>query len=70
MFEDVRNGYQKLDAIIPKGQYYRYNDHWRFVTQKLCFLSALVVFLEAGFLVTKNTTAELLGGELVNIAFI
>lgn len=47
---------------MPAGQYYRYNDHWRYVTQRLCFLAALTVYLEAGFLVSKDTVAEILGG--------
>lgn len=64
LFEEIRDGYKKLNEIVPKGQYYRYNDHWRFVTQRLCFFAALVVFLEAGFLISKDTTAELLGGML------
>lgn len=62
LFEDVRAGYLKLSSIIPEKQYYRYNDHWRFVTQKLCFLAALIVFLEAGFLIARDTAADILGG--------
>lgn len=62
LFEDVRAGYSKLASIIPEKQYYRYNDHWRFVTQRLCFLAALIVFLEAGFLIARDTAAEILGG--------
>lgn len=63
IFEKVRSGYQKLSETVPAGQYYRYNDHWRFVTQRLCFLVALLIFLEVGVLVSKQTTAELLGGR-------
>ncbi|KAJ8952849.1 hypothetical protein NQ314_007455 [Rhamnusium bicolor] len=61
IFEDVRAGYIALDLVIPPGQYYRYNDHWRFATQRLCFLAALIVFLEKGILVNKETTAKILG---------
>ncbi|EFA07522.2 translin [Tribolium castaneum] len=61
LFESVRAGYEKLDGVVPAGQYYRYNDHWRFATQRLCFLAALIIFLEKGFLVDKETTAQILG---------
>ncbi|KAI8117483.1 hypothetical protein FF38_13327 [Lucilia cuprina] len=53
--------YKNLAEIIPVGQYYRYSDHWTFITQRLVFLSAMVVYLEAGFLVTRETVAEMLG---------
>lgn len=61
LFEQVRCGFKNLDKIIPKGQYYRYNDHWKFATQRLCFLAALVVFLEKGILIQRETTAQILG---------
>ncbi|CAH2011053.1 unnamed protein product [Acanthoscelides obtectus] len=61
IFEEVRQGYAALDNIIPANQYYRYNDHWRFATQRLCFLAALVVFIETGILISKETAAEILG---------
>ncbi|KAH8401971.1 hypothetical protein KR009_008956 [Drosophila setifemur] len=53
--------YQKLAALVPPGQYYRYSDHWTYITQRLIFLIALVIYLEAGFLVTRDTVAEMLG---------
>lgn len=59
--EDVHKGYENLAKIIPEKQYYRYSDHWRYVTQRLCFSAALVVFLEKGILVSKDVTAEILG---------
>ncbi|KAJ8957672.1 hypothetical protein NQ318_017564 [Aromia moschata] len=61
IFEEVRQGYDALDKIVPPGQYYRYNDHWRFATQRLCFLAALIVFLEKGILINKETAAQILG---------
>lgn len=64
-FEKVREAYKKLNSLIPVGQYYRYNDHWKFVTQRLCFLAALVVFLEVGILISKDTAAEILGGNIL-----
>ncbi|CAO1305938.1 unnamed protein product [Diamesa serratosioi] len=53
--------YKKLNEIVPQGQYYRYFDHWNFITQRLVFLIALVIYLEAGFLVQRDTAAEILG---------
>lgn len=60
-FEVCRKGYQRLAGLIPEGQYYRYNDHWHFLTQRVVFLVALTVYLEKGFLVNRDTTAEVLG---------
>ncbi|XP_076160761.1 translin [Ptiloglossa arizonensis] len=61
LFENVRENYATLAEIVPKDQYYRFYDHWRFVTQKLCFLASLIIYLEIKVLVSKETVAELLG---------
>ncbi|XP_017776546.1 PREDICTED: translin [Nicrophorus vespilloides] len=61
LYQNVRNGFEKLAALIPAGQYYRYYEHWRRVAQKLCFLISLVVFLEVGMLISKETAASVLG---------
>lgn len=61
IFGTVREQYAQLAEVVPKDQYYRYHDQWRFVTQRLCFLASLVVYLEVKILVTKETTAEILG---------
>ncbi|XP_018569710.1 translin [Anoplophora glabripennis] len=61
LFDDVRKGYEALNSTVPPGQYYRYNDHWRFATQRLCFLAALIIFLEKGILIDKETTSQILG---------
>ncbi|XP_018333424.1 translin [Agrilus planipennis] len=61
LFEEIRKNFSKLAMIVPKGEYYRYNDHWRFVTQRLCFLAALIIFLEVGVLISKDTAAEIIG---------
>lgn len=58
---DAKAHYAKLVDVIPPGQYYRYHDHWRFVTQRLSFVCSLVVFLEAGILIKRETVAEILG---------
>ncbi|XP_012252418.2 translin isoform X2 [Athalia rosae] len=60
-FEDVRKGYAKLADVVPSNQYYRFHEHWRFVTQRLCFLASLTVYLEVKVLVHKDTVAEILG---------
>ncbi|XP_076292588.1 translin isoform X2 [Lasioglossum baleicum] len=61
LFEDVRKDYTRLAQVVPKDQYYRFHDHWRFVTQKLCFLASLVIYLEIKALVTKEVVADMLG---------
>ncbi|XP_011310530.1 translin [Fopius arisanus] len=60
-FGEVRLHYAKLAQVVPKDQYYRFHDLWRFVTQRLCFLASLTVYLEVKILVTKETVAEILG---------
>lgn len=66
-FEQCRVSYGKLAELIPAGQYYRYNDTWTFLTQKLISLIALTIFLEAGFLVERDTAAEILGCTYLKI---
>lgn len=50
-----------MKELIPIGQYYRYCDHWQYLTQRIVFLISLTVYLEAGFLVSRETVAEILG---------
>ncbi|KAL3219179.1 hypothetical protein MRX96_030628 [Rhipicephalus microplus] len=38
-----------------------FHDHWRFVTQRLCFLAALTIYLEEERLVQREQVADLLG---------
>ncbi|XP_011861452.1 PREDICTED: translin [Vollenhovia emeryi] len=61
IFGDIRTEYANLAAVVPTNQYYRYHDQWRFVTQRLCFLVALVIYFEVKDLVNKKTVAEILG---------
>ncbi|XP_050296812.1 translin [Anthonomus grandis grandis] len=61
LFKDVQTGFDALDKVVPPGQYYRFNDHWRYSTQRLCFLAALIVFLEKGILIDQLTAAQILG---------
>jgi hypothetical protein len=63
-FDLCREGYQKLAELIPVGQYYRYNDHWQYMTQRIIFMIALTIYLEAGFLVSRETVCEILGCRL------
>ena len=60
-FESSRLSFLKLAELIPEGQYYRFCDHWNFVTQRLVFLIGLVIYLEKNFLVSRETCAEILG---------
>lgn len=50
-----------MAELIPIGQYYRYNDHWHYVTQRIAFLISLVVYLEAEKLVSREEVAEMVG---------
>lgn len=53
----------------PPPQPPRYCDQWRFVTQRIVYFAVLTVFLEAGFLVTRDTTAEILGCKSLSKPF-
>ena len=53
--------FNKYFFIFTFSNVYSYSDHWTYITQRLVFLSAMVVYLEAGFLVTRETVAEMLG---------
>ncbi|XP_015588315.1 translin [Cephus cinctus] len=61
LFGDVRQHYGKLATVVTPDQYYRFHDQWRFVTQRLCFLASLMIYLEMKILVSKQTVAEILG---------
>jgi hypothetical protein len=65
LFEEVRKYYEKLTAIVPKDQYYRFHFEWKSVTQRLCYLASLVVYLEVRILVTKEIVAEILGSKFI-----
>ncbi|CAB3241791.1 unnamed protein product [Arctia plantaginis] len=60
-FEKAREGYGKLKEAIPDTDYYKYQEHWRNITQRYCFLIALTIWLEKGILATHETVAEILG---------
>ncbi|XP_063631801.1 translin [Cydia splendana] len=61
LFEKARAGYAKLRETVPATDYYKYHDHWRFMTQRYCFLISLTIWLEKGILATHETVADVLG---------
>lgn len=61
IFNKSRDLFAQLAKVVPAGQFYRFSDHWNWTTQRLVSLIALVVYLEAGFLVSRDTCAEILG---------
>ncbi|XP_062907418.1 translin [Mobula hypostoma] len=63
-FDTVKIHLAELKTKFPADQYYRFNEHWRFVLQRLIFLAAFVVYLESETLVTREGVAEILGIEV------
>ncbi|XP_042899413.1 translin [Parasteatoda tepidariorum] len=61
LFDTVRSQYVGLQKLIPVDEFYRYHEHWRYVTQRLIFSAAFIVFLESGKLLTREVAAEYLG---------
>ncbi|XP_055487738.1 translin [Leucoraja erinacea] len=60
-FDTVKTHLAELKTKFPADQYYRFNEHWRFVLQRLIFLAAFVVYLESETLVTREDVAAILG---------
>lgn len=50
-------------GIISFSPPYRFHEHWRFVLQRLVFLSAFVVYLEGENLVTREEVAQILSSR-------
>ncbi|CAH2084023.1 unnamed protein product [Euphydryas editha] len=61
LFEKANEGYGKLKEAVPPTDYYKYQDHWRFMTQRYCFLISLTIWLEKGILASHETVAAVLG---------
>ncbi|XP_022099777.1 translin-like isoform X1 [Acanthaster planci] len=61
LLETTQSQFAELQKKVPADQYYRFHDHWRFVSQRLSFLVALIVYLEAERLVTREEVAHLMG---------
>uniref|UniRef100_A0A0K8R7K9 Translin n=1 Tax=Ixodes ricinus TaxID=34613 RepID=A0A0K8R7K9_IXORI len=60
-FANVKNQFQVLKSKVPENQYYRFHDHWRFVSQRLVFLAALTTYLESETLIQREEVAAMLG---------
>lgn len=60
-FSRAQGFYKQLAEKIPDNQYYRYNDQWRFVTQRLAYLATLLVYLRDERLISREEVATLLG---------
>ncbi|XP_022118155.2 translin [Pieris rapae] len=60
LFEKANTGYSKLKEVVPSGDYYKYHDHWRYMTQRYCYLISLTIWLEKGILATHETVASVL----------
>lgn len=59
-FAGVRAAFQKLAALIPAGQYYRYCDHWSRTSQQLCFAAAFLVYLKSCVVMDASASAQLI----------
>ncbi|GIX84510.1 hypothetical protein CEXT_474121 [Caerostris extrusa] len=60
-FSNVKNLYESLKGKVPTDEFYRYHEHWRFVTQRLVFSAAFIVYLESKKLIEREEAAEFLG---------
>lgn len=61
LFETGKSQFKELSDKVPTDQYFRFHDHWRFATQRFVFLTAMVVYLESGCLVTRQQLTDILG---------
>ncbi|EGD74387.1 hypothetical protein PTSG_06397 [Salpingoeca rosetta] len=60
-FEAMKALYAQLAEKVPPGEYYRYNMHWRWVTQQTVYLAALMTFLNDGSVIQLQDIQNLLG---------
>ncbi|XP_059149926.1 translin-like [Physella acuta] len=61
LFKKIQEQYAFLASKVPENQYYRFNDHWKFVTQRCVYLSALVVYLKEERLISREEAADQIG---------
>lgn len=61
ILSDVKKSYSDLGQLVESGLYYKFYDHWKLVTQKLCFVVTLIHYLESGSLKTRADVASTLG---------
>ncbi|GFQ72068.1 hypothetical protein TNCT_31371 [Trichonephila clavata] len=60
-FSNIRKLYASLKEKVPVDEFYRYHEHWRYVTQRLVFSTAFIVYLETGKLIGREESAEFFG---------
>ncbi|TPX34478.1 hypothetical protein SmJEL517_g02824 [Synchytrium microbalum] len=60
-FADMRPQIQKLGALIPEDQYYRYNVMFMYTLQQAVFLSAITIYLQHERLATIPEIEAMLG---------
>jgi len=61
LVNDVQPLLVDLKGKVPAGDYFRFNDMWRFTTSKLCFCCSLIWFLEHNTAPLRQQVAEMLG---------
>lgn len=57
----VRDILSEIKSRVPRQDYYRYHDHWKFCVQNAVFLFGMVEFLEKEQLITREEAAAALG---------
>lgn len=62
VFAKSSDQFSKLASKIPPNQYFRFNDHWRYIMQRYSFLAALLLYLESEKLALHSDVGKLLGG--------
>lgn len=61
ILEQIKEMYADLGKVVEVGLYYKYYDHWKMVTQRLCFIITLIHYLETGSLKSREEVAAVLG---------
>lgn len=64
MFEVARQNIQVLGCQIPENMYYRFNDQWKFMIQRMTFLAAFLTYLQTEALATREKVAGIIGVEV------
>ncbi|KAJ3152967.1 hypothetical protein HDU86_005422 [Geranomyces michiganensis] len=63
-FLNIREGLAKLAALVPSGEFYRYNSMFSFVLQQAVFLVTYTVFLQSERLATLQEIENELGVKI------
>ena len=61
MFLSAREHVEMLKRVVPNGSYYQFHDQWRFVLQRLSFLTSLLHYMRTGQLASRGDVAAALG---------